>query len=103
MALKFGGVDYPRGSELPVDAMSPHKHWELWQCGKADHLVRGPFDRKQNDPIIIPREVTNDAPIIEGDLPEGAAVMPGERIEQPLADAPALEDDPQPSKHRKRR
>lgn len=44
--MKFCGVNYPRGAELPVDKMSPHKHWELWTCGKADHVKEGPFDRR---------------------------------------------------------
>lgn len=33
--MKFAGVEYARGALLPVDKMTPHKHWELWHCGKA--------------------------------------------------------------------
>lgn len=64
MALKFCGVDYPRGAELPVDQMSPHKHWELWMCGKADHVLVGPFDRKSapvEAPAIVEAAAVSEA------------------------------------------
>lgn len=108
MALKFGGVDYPRGAELPIAKMSPHKHWELWMCGKADHVTSGPFDAKAKPepvadaPEIQPREVTDEAPIVEGELPADATVTAGERIEAPTPDE-SQEPQEQPSKHRKRR
>ncbi len=63
MALKFGGIDFSRGAELPVSQMSPHKHWEMWMCGKADHLPNGPFDRR---PSVHP----SAAPAL---LPEASA------------------------------
>jgi hypothetical protein len=46
MLVKFNGVEYPRGVELPVAQMSKAKHYELWLCGKADHLKAGPFERE---------------------------------------------------------
>lgn len=79
-ALKFNGVDYPRGAELPVAAMSPHKHWELWTCGKADHVLKGPFDSKpppSQDAPTAPSAATVQSP-------EAAAAVIGEvAIEMP--------------------
>lgn len=60
--MKFGGVEYPRGSELPIGQMSTHKHWELWMCGKADHVMAGPFDRKIDVPVEAPAPAQAEVP-----------------------------------------
>jgi hypothetical protein len=42
--LRFAGVDYARGAELP--AMHRDRHRALFVSGKASHLKFGLFDRR---------------------------------------------------------
>lgn len=88
-AMKFNGVDYPRGSELPVEQMSPHKHWELWLCGKADHTLNGPFAAK---PLSPPSVAPAALPAATVQVTEPAAVVPEVSIEMPGVTAQATAD-----------
>jgi hypothetical protein len=71
MAMKFGGVDYKRGDVLPVERMSKHKHWELWTCGKADHLSRGPFDKRKAAAATVP--ALDPDPVTESEVESEAS------------------------------
>lgn len=81
--MRFCGVEYKRGDALPVEQMSKHKHWELWMCGKADHLPYGPFDKR--------KAVAPDAVAIEPEAQEPEAV-------ETASDAPADLESPEDSK-----
>lgn len=95
-AMKFCGVEYVRGQELPVALMTDAKHYELWVCGKADHSLSGPFDRRPTASTVT---ADSDA-LTEAELekltapavvPMGAVLHPGGEKRTIIIDGKAVE------------
>lgn len=79
--VKFNGVEYPRGAELPIADMTPHKHWELWHSGKATHIGRKPVAPPAP---AVPVEASAEAAIAAPTLPfDGFTPAPPVDVETP--------------------
>lgn len=95
MAMKFLGVEYKRGDALPVEKMSKHKHWELWTCGKADHLKRGPFDKPKaavgaSETAVGEKSQDGDASSVATD-DESTAAVASEAAPDAVSESPTVD------------